>query len=264
MRNSRILRVTREGHLASCVKINITHPNVVDLAGLAGADAVWLCNEHVPNDWHEIEHCIRAAKTHDMDAIVRVSKGSYSDYVRPLEAGAAGIMVPHVTSADEARRIVEMCRFHPLGKRALDGGNTDANYCQMPLDEYVATSNRETLLILQIESPEAVEVIEEIAAVPGYDFLMFGPGDYSHRIGHAGNIQHPDLVAGRRRMEEAARKHGKQLFAVAAGGTPQEQFERGYTISYSASDVYCLGEALRQSITKSRLETSNAAPYGKS
>jgi len=156
MRNSRILRVAREGRLASCVKINITHPNVVDLAGLAGADAVWLCNEHVPNDWHEIEHCIRAAKTHDMDTIGRVSKGSYSDYVRPLEAGAAGIMVPHVTSAEEARRIVEICRFHPLGKRALDGGNIDAKYCQMPLGEYVITSNRETLKLARtLKSSEA-------------------------------------------------------------------------------------------------------------
>jgi len=88
MRTSRVLRDIREGRQAACVKINITHPNVVELAGLAGASAVWLCNEHGPNDWQTIEHCIRAAKLHDMDTILRVSKGSYSDYIKAFEADA--------------------------------------------------------------------------------------------------------------------------------------------------------------------------------
>jgi 4-hydroxy-2-oxoheptanedioate aldolase len=253
MRKSRVLRETRAGELAACLKINITHPAIIELAGLANASAVWLCNEHVPNDWSAIEHCVRAAKIHDMDVIVRVSKGSYSDYIRPFEADATAIMVPHVTSAAEARHIVETCRFHPLGTRALDSGNVDGAFCQIPMAEYIAESNREKYLILQIESPEAVEVIDEIAAVPGYDFLLFGPGDYSHRIGDAGNIQHPEVLAARRKVEEAARKHGKQLFSVAAGGTPEEMLARGYTIASVGSDVFGLGEAFRQATAKTKL-----------
>ena len=252
MRKSRVLREIRAGQLASCLKINITHPAIIELAGLAGASSVWLCNEHVPNDWRDIEHCIRAAKIHDMDVIVRVSKGSYSDYVKPFEADAAAVMVPHVTSAAEARHIVETCRFRPLGTRALDSGNVDGAYCQIPMAEYIAESNREKFLIIQIESPEAVEAIDEIAAVPGYDFLLFGPGDYSHRIGDAGNIHHPEVLAARRKVEEAARKHGKQLFSVAAGGTPQEMLDRGYTLASVGSDVQGLGEAFQQA-------TANAA-----
>lgn len=257
MRTSRVLREIQEGVLASCLKINITHPNVVELAGLAGASAIWLCNEHVPNDWREIEHCIRAAKIHDMDVIVRVSKGAYSDYVKPFEADASGIMVPHVANAEEARKIVEMCRFHPIGKRALDGGNADGSFCQAPMAEYLETSNREKYLILQIESPEAVDAIDEISAVPGYEFLLFGPGDYSHRIGHAGNIQHPDVAAAREKVEIAAQKFGKQLFAVAAGGTPQEQLARGYTISNVGSDVWGLGESFRLAVSKNQIESSS-------
>ncbi len=261
MRPSRVLRDIREGRLASCLKINITHPNVIELAGLAGASAAWLCNEHVPNDWHQIEHCIRAAKVHDMDIIVRVNKGSYSDYIKPFEADAAGIMVPHVASAAEARQIVDMCRFHPLGRRALDGGNVDGAFCQMPVGDYLTASNREKFLILQIESPEAVEKIEEIAAVPGFDFLLFGPGDYSHRIGFAGDIRHPEVLAARLKVEEAARKHGKQLFGVAAGGTPQEMLDRGYTIANVGSDVWSLGEAFRQSVTSNAVSPSSSTPY---
>jgi len=249
MRNSRVLRETRAGKLASCLKLNIVHPSVIELAGLAGASSVWLCNEHVPNDWTEMTHAIRAAKNFDMDTIIRISKGSYSDYVKPFEADAAGIMVPHVTSAEEARWIVENCRFRPLGSRALDGGNMDGHYCQLPVSEYLELSNREKFIILQIESPEAVEVIDEIAAVPGYDFLLFGPGDYSHRSGHVGDIFHPEVEDARRKVEEAAKRHGKMLFSVAASGTNKELLDRGYTVQTVGGDVVSLFKIFQAAVS---------------
>lgn len=260
MRNSRVLREIRDGGQASCLKINIDHPCVIELAGLAGASAVWLCNEHVPSDWTTLTHCIRAARVHDMDAIVRVSKGAYSEYVKPFEADAAGIMVPHVESAEEVRRIVEMCRFHPLGKRALDGGNSDGEFCQLPTRDYVEASNREKYLILQIESPEALEKIDEIAAIPGFDFLLFGPGDFSHRIGRAGDVHHPDVQAARQTIEIAARKFGKQLVGVAAGGTPQEQLDRGYTMIAVGSDVVSLGKSFHEAVNKNQVAPAES-PY---
>ena len=250
MKTSRVLRDIREGRLASCLKLNISHPHIVELAGLSGASAVWLCNEHVLNGWQTLEHCVRAAKIHDMDVIVRVSKGSYSDYIKPFEADATGIMVPHVSSASEARQIVETCRFFPLGRRPLDGGNVDGKFCQTPLVEYLETSNQEKFIILQIESPEAVENVQEIASVVGYDFLLFGPGDYAHCIGHAGVIQHPEVLAARHKVEEAARQHGKKLFAVGMTGTQQEQLDRGYAVANLGSDVWCLGDAFRNIINK--------------
>lgn len=252
MRTSRILRETGQGRLSACLKINITHPHIVELAGLSGASAVWLCQEHVPNDWSSLEHCIRAAKIHDMDTIVRISKGSYSDYVKPFEADATAIMVPHVESASEARRIVDLCRFYPQGKRPLDGGNVDGGFCQIPMDEYLAFSNREKLIIIQIESPEAVEQIDEIAAVDGYNLLLFGPGDYAHRIGHAGKINHPEVLAAREKVERAAQKNGKGLFAVGVNFTSEDQLRRGYEVSCVGSDVWSLGEGFRQMTSKSR------------
>jgi 4-hydroxy-2-oxoheptanedioate aldolase len=162
-----------------------------------------------------LENQIRAARIHGVDTLVRVSRGSYSDYVRPLEAGATGIIVPHVSSADEARQIIEWVRFKPLGKRALDGGNIDGEFCLMPLDEYLKNSNDERVVILQIESPEALEQVEAIAALPGFNGLLFGPGDFSHRVGQPGNLDHPTVVAARKRVAAAAKKHGK--FAMTAG-----------------------------------------------
>ncbi|MSU48551.1 MAG: aldolase [Opitutus sp.] len=240
LRPSRLLKLLRAGESAACMKINTIDPRVVELAGMAGFHVVWLCNEHVPNDWLNLEHQIRAAKLFDMDTVVRVAKGGYSDYVKPFEADATGIMVPHVTSAEEARQIVAWTRFYPLGQRPIDGGNSDGQYCRVPVGDYVAHGNRERFIILQIESPEGLENIEAIAAVEGFDILHFGPGDFSHRIGAAGNPGHPAVQAARRRIAEVAGRHGK--FAMSQPIAPVAELAAdGYRVFSMGADVIGLG-----------------------
>jgi 4-hydroxy-2-oxoheptanedioate aldolase len=245
LRSSRILRELRAGQRPTCFKLNLGDPRVIELCGLAGASAVWICIEHVSNDWFNLENQIRAAKLYDVDTIVRVEKGSYSDYVKPFEADATAIMVPHVKSAEEARYIVEITRFHPLGRRPVDGGNPDGRYCQIPMVEYMQHSNTERLLIFQIESPEALENVEAIAAVPGYQMLLFGPGDFSHLIGKPGQVNAPEVVAARKRVGAAAIRHGK--FAMAPGMMAPRAVleEEGYGVFTLGADVLGLGEYFR-------------------
>lgn len=241
LRKSRLLSILRAGGRAPCMKINTTDPRVVEIAGLAGFPVVWLCNEHVPNDWINLEQQIRAAKLHDMDSIVRVAKGGYSDYIKPLEAGATGLMVPHVSTADEARQIVAWTRFHPLGTRPIDGGNVDGQFCRASAEAYLENGNREKFIILQIESPEGLENIESIAAVEGFDILHFGPGDFCHRIGQFGNPDHPTARAARARIAQAARKHGK--FAMSQPIASLRELEaEGYHLFSVGADVAGLNE----------------------
>ena len=246
LRPSRILKQLQAKQLPTVLKINLSEPRVCEIAGLCGVDAVWLCTEHVPNDWVGLENQIRAARVHDIDTLVRVGRGSYSDYIRPFEAGATGIIVPHVGSSDEARQIVDWVRFHPVGRRALDGGNIDGQFCLVPMDEYIRHSNTERVVILQIESPEALANVEAIAAVPGFDGLLFGPGDFSHRIGQAGKIDGPQVVAARKRVAEAARRHGK--FAMTAGliAPLAELVQEGYAVIGIGADVVGLTGYVKQ------------------
>ena len=246
LRPSRILRELRTGQNSTVLKLNMNDPRIIELAGLAGASAVWLCNEHVPNDWLNLEHQIRAAKLYDMDTIVRVSKGSYSDYIKPFECDATGIMVPHVTSADEARHVVDMVRTRPLGSKALDAGNMDGLFCQVPLADYAQHCNTEKFVILQIESPEALEVVEEIAAGPGFDMLLFGAGDFSHRIGKLGQATCPEVVAARKRVHAAAIKHGKHVAVASLFGQKDQLIEEGTRIFTLGADVIELGNAFKK------------------
>lgn len=258
-RPSRILKMLRAGQVPLVLKLNLSEPRVVELAGLAGADAVWLCTEHVLNDWISIENQIRAARVYDLDCLVRVARGSYSDYIRPMEGDAAGIIVPHVETPDEARQIVAWTRFHPLGKRPLDGGNIDGQFCQLDLPSYLKNSNHERAIILQIESPEALEQVDAIAAVPGFEVLMFGAGDFSHRIGHSGETNHPEVVAARKRIAAAARRHGKFAMVPGPMAPVSELLAEGYGMIGSGSDVWGLGQYFRARITSLRDETTGSA-----
>jgi len=262
LRPSRLLRLLRDGGLPTVLKHNLADPRAVEIAGLCGVDAVWLCNEHVPNDWIGLENQVRAARVHDVDALVRVDKGSYSDYVRPLEMDAAGIIVPHVANADEARQIVDWVRFHPVGRRALDGGNIDGQFCLVPPRDYVAHANRERVVILQIESPEALEEVERICAVPGFDGVLFGPGDFSHRIGKIGQLDDPVVVAARRRVAAACRASGK--FAMAAGlfAPLPELVAEGFRVFTVGADVLGLCQYFTQRVdlVRGQAESLRQAP----
>lgn len=246
MRRSRVAALLRAGRVACSTKINTSDPRVVEIAAQSGVDSVWLCQEHVPNTLHDIENQIRAAKMFDVDAIVRVPRGSYSDLLYPLEMDAAAIMVPHVMTADDARQIARQARFHPIGRRPLDGGNADGAYCTIPGEDYLRQANQERLVIVQIEDPEAMDQLDEIAAVEGIDMLFFGPGDFSQGIGAPFQLSHPRVQEALRYTVEVARKHGKFAGVVASFDNLQTLIDMGYQFLNLSADVLMLTQGFAQ------------------
>ncbi len=240
MRRSRVLEKLRMGQPVSSVKLNLDNARVAELAAMAGVDCLWLDMEHVASDWSVLEAQIYAAKVYDVDVMVRVARGSYSDYIRPLELDAAGIMVPHVMSAEDARSVVRQTRFHPLGRRPLDGGNADGAYGRTNALEYTRQANENRFLMLQIEDPEAVAELDAIAALPGVDMLFFGPGDFSHALGAPGDFTRPEITEARRKVAAAARAHGKFAGTTALGSTT-ELLALGYQFFGIGADVLGLG-----------------------
>jgi 4-hydroxy-2-oxoheptanedioate aldolase len=245
MRPSVVLKKLRSGGVASCVKLNTACPRTAELAALCGFDAVWTDMEHVANTYAVIEGHILAAKAHNTDCLVRVARGSYSDHVRPLELDAAGIMVPHVMNLEDARRVVWMTRFHPQGRRALDGGNADGSYCLVDAGDYMAQANRERFLMIQIEDPEPMEDLEAICALEGIDIVFFGPADFSQGIGDPVNFANPRLLEARRRVAETARRHGKFAGTVGSPGNIGELYGMGYRFISVGADVVGLANYFR-------------------
>jgi 4-hydroxy-2-oxoheptanedioate aldolase len=246
MRPSRVLAKLRSGAVASCIKLNLADPRAAEIAAYSGVDCLWIDREHVPNDLSALENQVRAAKAHDVDTIVRVPRGSYSDLVWPLEMDAAGIMVPHLMSAQDARQVVRQTRFHPLGRRPLDGGNADGAYCMVPLDQYVREANEQRLVIVQIEDPEPMAELDAIAQVPGIDMLFFGPGDFSQGIGHTGEMGNAQLIEARRQIAQTAARYGKFAGTVVSLDTLPEMIALGYQFINIAVDVLALTDCFRR------------------
>lgn len=246
MRKSRVLKRMKAGEVAICLKLNLADSRVVEIAAMSGFDCLWTDLEHVPNDWSLIERQVLASKAYDVDLIVRVAKGSYSDMIKPLEMDATGIMVPHVMSVQDAMQIVRSTKFHPLGLRPLDGGNADGAYTMLPVNEYMEQANKERFNILQIEDPEPLNDLEEIVALPGLDMIFFGPGDFSQAIGSPGKMDHPLLLDTRKRIAELAVKHGKFAGTVGNIDNIEELVELGYRFISVGADVIGLKQYFQE------------------
>lgn len=236
-RRSIILDKMRAGKKAISFKNNFACSRATEIPAMAGFDCIWICCEHIPTDFEVMEKQILAAKAHNADCIVRVAKGSYSDFIRPLEADATGIMVPHVMSADEARKIAHWTRFNPVGRRPVDGGNADGRYCRMPTAEYMRFANENRIVMIQIEDPEPMAELDEICQVPGIDMIFFGPGDYSHALGVPGELSHPEVEKARKLIVETAHKYGKFAGTTTGLNTMAQYYEMGYDFLNCGSDV---------------------------
>lgn len=240
MRESRVLKKMRAGKVATSIKLNMADPRVAEIAAMCGFDCIWIDLEHVPNDYCTIENVVRAAKNYDTDILTRVSKGSYSDYIRPLEADSTAIMIPHVMSLEEAKKIVYYTKFHPIGRRPIDGGNADGKYCMIPANEYMKEANENRFVVIQIEDPEPLDELEEICALPGIDMIFFGPADFSQGIGVPNDFANEKVLETRKRVAYTARKHGK--FAGTVGGIQNQDMliDLGYQFINLGSDVRAL------------------------
>lgn len=236
-RSSSVLAKLRSNNVATCTKVNFSDSRAVEQAAAIGFDCIWGDMEHVANDWSAIEKQILAAKAYNTDFLVRVAKGCYSDYIRPLEMDASGIMIPHIMNLDEAKEIVKMTKFSPLGRRPIDGGNADSLFCGVPLEQYTDHANKERFVMIQIEDYEAMKYLDEIAALDGIDLIFFGPADFSQSIGCLGDFSNERLCEARKLVAKAAIKNGKFCGTVADPANIQELVDMGYRFLSIGSDV---------------------------
>src|SRR5208337_1040307 len=143
-------------------------PKLIEIIGLAGGyDAVWLDQEHAGLTIEQIEYAALAARSCGLDSFVRLTPTDYATVMRPLEAGAGGIMAAMVRSARQAEEVVRWAKFHPQGQRGINGSGVDGRYGSQPLTEYFRQANAQTFVAIQIEHVDALAEVEKIAAIAG-------------------------------------------------------------------------------------------------
>lgn len=250
MRPSRVLRKLREGKVATCVKLNLLDPRVAEIAAMCGFDCIWIDMEHVPTDYATVENMVRAAKNYDTDILTRVARGPYSNMTVPLEADSTGIMVPHLMSLEDAKQVVYYTKFHPIGRRPIDGGNADGKYCLIDANEYIKQANEQRFVIVQIEDPEPLADLEEICQLPGIDMIFFGPADFSQGAGYPNDFGNPELLETKKLIAKTARKYGKFAGTVGGPGNQDALIEMGYQFINLGADVVALADYFKGIVDK--------------
>jgi 4-hydroxy-2-oxoheptanedioate aldolase len=219
-----------------------------------GFDGIWMDLEHHSASLETATTLTRATRVGSTDIVARPARGEFPRLSRLLEAGAQAIMYPRCESAAEAEEVVRWAKFAPLGARGVDGANPDGLYCSLPLGDYLERANEETVVIIQIETPSALDAAEAIARVPGVDALMLGPGDLSVLSGVPFSFESP-LV------REATERVGRA--AAAAGihwGMPSPGVEHSRQLIDRGARFLCHGADLL--MVKSGLEAIRKAYAG--
>ena len=192
-------------------------PVVAEAMGCAGYEWAVLDMEHTPLDLMDLVHLLQAVAGTPMLPITRIPWNDTVMVKRVLDAGAQTVMFPFVQNADEARRAVAAAKYAPAGVRGMAGMSRASRFGTVK--DYFKVANAAVSVIVQVETPQAMDCIEEIAGVPGVDSIFMGPGDLSGAMGHVGDLLHPEVVALMADGVKRCHKVGKPVGTV--GGTPE-------------------------------------------
>ena len=214
MRENTLKRLFREGRTAIGVLTPFMDPEAVEFLGLLGFDFVFLDGEHLPLTPAKCQELVRAAQLRGIETVVRVPTNNPAVILGYLEAGALNIQVPHVNSAEEARRAVQAVKYPPVGIRGAGSSTRAADYgLGLGAAEYFAAANEQTLVIPMIEEPAAVENVDQIVKVEGLEAIFIGSGDLALTMGYPGQRGQPEVLDAIGRVHRAARDAG-----IAVGG----------------------------------------------
>ncbi len=222
--------------------------DIARIAKSTGHDFIFMDTQHSIFSIETLIHIAQTALAIDIACLVRVRGIDDPDVSVMLDNGVTGIVYPDVSTAEQARRAVEICKFPPIGKRSVVGGYPHFDYRPMSLTESVPQLNAVCLLVLMIETEEGLANVEEIAAVPGVDVLHVGSNDLLANMGKPGQFDDPDIVAAQDRVIAAAVQNG--IFAGCGGNRDvkrqAEAVRRGALFLTTQTDIGFLTAAAGQ------------------
>lgn len=225
--------------------VRYPEPSLIELLALQGWDFLVLDGEHGTMGLRDLENMVRACEIRDVTPIVRVSTNLQPIILRFMDTGAQGAQVPWINSGADAEAAVRSVKYFPEGARGMAGVRA-ADFAQtLPQDEYAKKANAETMVICQIESPEAVENASDIASVKGVDAVFIGPSDFSQSHGYTGQPKHPKMQEAMQRVTDDVAK-SDAVFGTMINNTDDIPLWRERGARYIATTIEPLLKAAAQ------------------
>ncbi|MFD6517054.1 HpcH/HpaI aldolase/citrate lyase family protein [Rhodococcus sp. NPDC060176] len=245
LRPNEVRLALAEGRTVYGLFCAIPSPSLVEMIGCAGYDFVIVDTEHTGVDPQELENLIRAAESVALTPFVRVPKGDSGAILRALDAGAMGVVIPHVQDAETARAAVYASRYAPEGMRSLNSGR-QPGFGELVLTEYISRANAEIMVVVMIEDKQAVEAIDSILKVPGIDMVLEGAADLSQSYGVPWQIRHPQVLDALAHIAKRSQAHNVRYCAIPR--TPDDHsawLEQGVRCFVLGEDRSVTARALR-------------------
>ena len=195
-----------------CLGVGLRQSRTVDIGKImATCDYDWLFidMEHNSMDIDIASQISVAAQDAGITPLVRVPDFAHHHATRVLDCGAMGIVFPHVEDSETAKKLVSYCLFPPKGHRSMTGSLPQLNFKPTPIPEVAKSLNDSMLIIIMLESPEAIENVEEIAAVSGVDVILIGTNDLCMEMGIPGEYDNFKIKEAYKKVIKACAKHGK-------------------------------------------------------
>jgi staphyloferrin B biosynthesis citrate synthase len=239
----------RAGDVALGITVRISRtPDIARIAKSTGHDFIFIDGQHSIFDLESTIAIAHASLGIGMTCLVRVRGVEDPDASLLLDNGAAGIIYPDVSTEEEAKKAVDMCKFPPIGKRSVVGGYPHFDFRSVPLSESVPQLNEHCLLVCMIETMEGLNNIDKIAAIKGVDVVHLGSNDMLANMGKPGKFDDPDIVAAQERVIKAARANG--IFAGCGGNRDVERqvkaINRGAQFVTTQTDIGFMAASANQ------------------
>ncbi|MCS7024799.1 MAG: aldolase/citrate lyase family protein [Bryobacteraceae bacterium] len=258
-----VRKLLAEGKPVIGATITIPSAEVAAQVSNYGFDFLWIEMEHSPITLETLRNMVLATRGLKAVPFARVPVNELWTAKRVLDAGVLGVVFPFTSTPELARQAVAACKYPPLGRRGAGPGL--ATFRWPAAEGYYDFADRNAMVIAIIEEKQAVERIEEIAAIPGLDVLFIGTNDLSFSYGHRGNQSHPEVQEAIRKIVAAGKKNGLAVGRPAGTAAQIEQYlKEGFTFFQGPADLVMLSQGaqpLLKALDKSGIDPKKQPLY---
>ena len=240
-----------------CLGVGLRQSRTVDIGKImatSGYDWLFIDMEHNSMDIDIASQISVAAQDAGITPIVRVPDFAHHHATRVLDCGAMGVVFPHVENADIAKKLVSYCLYPPKGHRSMTGVLPQLDFKQQPIADVASTINKNMLIVIMLESPEAIDNVDSIAAIDGVNVVLIGTNDLCMEMGIPGDYSNPKVKDAYIKVIEACKKYEK---TPGMGGVYNEELmseyiKMGMRFILSGSDLSFMMQSASQRSNKLR------------
>lgn len=252
MRTNNVKAKLRQGEISPGAWLSIPNIAVARMMARVGFDWLTIDCEHSAQHPELMAAMVAAVADSQISVpFVRVPNNTVEWFKWALDAGAYGVVVPMVNSREEAERAVSWTKYPPVGSRSIGGAFAQYAFGTVSRPEYAAAANNEIMTIIQIESPTAIENLDEILSVPGIDVAFVGPNDLHALLGLTPSSEgaEPEFLEAMEKLKAAAARHNVPLGMYCSNGAAAlQRTKEGFQMVVTTSDAASLATAATQNL----------------